>query len=126
MAEGISLAGNVPDTVCGDYIKGRQRQQVSRKPMGRGESVIDFVHSDLEGPLPATSNGIKYFITMNDDATAATWVEGLKYKSETYKKVTKWITLLENQTGHKLKRWRTDWGREFDNEKFKKYFDEKG
>ena len=89
MAKGITLAGDVPDIVYGDYLKGRQQQQISRKSIGRGESVIDFIYSNLEGLLLVIFNRIKYFITINNDVTIVIQIEDLKYKLEIYKKVTK-------------------------------------
>ena len=44
---------------------------------------FDLVHMDVWGPFSVlTSNGHKYFLTIVDDASRATWVLLLKAKSE--------------------------------------------
>ena len=48
-----------------------------------------------------------------DDYSRMTWVYMMKHKSEAFHKFKEWKILMENQTGKKIKRLRTDNGLEF-------------
>ncbi|KAJ4724427.1 Retrovirus-related Pol polyprotein from transposon TNT 1-94 [Melia azedarach] len=50
---------------------------------------------------------------MIDDFSRMTWVFIMKHKSEAFKNFRQWKALVENQTGKKIKRLRTDNGLEF-------------
>lgn len=52
------------------------------------------------------------------DDYSNTWVIMLKHKSEAFKNFREWKTLVENQTGKKIKRLRTDNGLEFCSSEF--------
>ncbi|KAJ4710008.1 Retrovirus-related Pol polyprotein from transposon TNT 1-94 [Melia azedarach] len=57
--------------------------------------------------------GHRYFVSMIDDFSRMTWVFIMKHKSEAFKNFRQWKALVENQTGKKIKRLRTDNGLEF-------------
>ena len=52
-------------------------------------------------------------MTFIDDYFKKVWVYFLKRKSDVFETFKKWKTLVENQTGKKIKRLRTDNGLEF-------------
>lgn len=70
---------------------------------------------NVSGPHPLFSRGERYFVSFTDDATRVRWVSFLKVKSDVSAAVREFQAREENQTGRKIKRWRTDNGGEFVN-----------
>jgi len=49
----------------------------------RASHVLDFIHCDLWGPSPISSNlGCKYYVIFVDDHSRFTWLYPLKFKSD--------------------------------------------
>lgn len=65
--------------------------------------------------------GHRYFVSMIDDFSRMTLVFVMKHKSEVFKTFKQWKVLLENQTGKKIKRMRTDNGLEFCSSEFDEF-----
>ncbi|KAK1363414.1 hypothetical protein POM88_038975 [Heracleum sosnowskyi] len=63
----------------------------------------------------------RYFVPMIEDFSRMTWLFIMKHKSEVFKIFRQWKTLLENQTGKKIKRLRTDNGLEFCSSEFDEF-----
>jgi len=63
---------------------------------------------------------------MIDDYSRKTWVIMLKHKSEAFKNFREWKILVENQTGKKIKRLRTDNGLEFCSSEFNQLCKDEG
>lgn len=64
------VSGSAPDEICGWCMMGRQQQEISRTPTKRSTVFLDLLHFDLEGPLPRTFRGFRYFLLVKDDVTA--------------------------------------------------------
>lgn len=75
---------------------------------------MEYIHSDLWGASRVPSNGgARYFKSIIDDYSRRVWIYTLKNKSEAPDKFKQWLLFVENQTGRKLKKLRTDNGLEF-------------
>lgn len=99
------------------FIKGKQRTHGS----------FDYIRADLWGPATNPSHwGAKYFLSIVNDYSLKLWVFIHKAKDETFENFKNWKTLVENQTGGKVKRLRTDNGLEFCNEAFDNYYSTSG
>ncbi|KAK4403516.1 Retrovirus-related Pol polyprotein from transposon TNT 1-94 [Sesamum angolense] len=82
-------------------------------------SMKDYVHADVWGPANIeTHGGNRYFMSVIDNFSRKVFVFLMKHKSEAFEKFRNWKTLVENQTGQKLKALRTDNGLEFCNQNF--------
>ncbi len=77
------------------------------------------MHSDLEGLLPATRLGKTFYISFYNNSNGCYYIEGIRYKSQTFENLIKFVTLAQNLLGNKPKRYRIEFGEEFDNERFK-------
>ena len=113
---------------CEDCILGKQRK-VSFSTAGREakKEKLELVHTDLWGPAPVTSlGGASYYMTFIDDSTRKVWVYFLKRKSDAFITFRNWKTLVENETGLKVKCLRSDNGGEYELDEFKKYCAEHG
>ena len=73
-----------------------------------------------------TRYGARYFITFIDDFTRYGFVYLISHKSEVLEYFSKFVRLAENQLDLKVKTLRTDRGREYLSDQFKKFCDNRG
>ncbi|WOH08153.1 hypothetical protein DCAR_0727590 [Daucus carota subsp. sativus] len=103
----------------GDYLCGHKVTSMSFFPKAtyRIKGTLDYIHSDCRGPSRVESlGGHRYFVLMFI----------IKHKSEAFKIFKQWKTVVENQTGKKIKRLRTDNGLEFCSSKFNEFCKNEG
>ncbi|KAL1197962.1 Retrovirus-related Pol polyprotein from transposon TNT 1-94 [Cardamine amara subsp. amara] len=99
---------------CEHCVFGKLHRSKFSKDIHITKGTLDYIHFDCWGPARVDSlGGHRYFVSFIDDYSRKTWVIMLKHKSEAFKNFREWKTLVENQTGKKLKRLRTDNGLEF-------------
>lgn len=80
----------------------------------RTTRFFELIHVDIWGPMNTTFlDGFKYFVTVVDDFTRFTWTHLIRLKSDTRSILQNFITFIENQFDLKLKRLRSDNGKEF-------------
>ena len=83
------------------------------------EGILDYIHLDMLEPSKTPSLGGKhYFVTFVDDFSRRVWVYTMKTKDEVLGIFLKWKNMVENQTGKKIKRLRTDNGGEYKSDPF--------
>ena len=123
MVSGMDL-GKVPSNVvpfaCEGCVKGKQARQPFPSDGGtRATKVLELVHSDVCGPMRTTSmGGGRYFLTFIDDFSRKLWVYVLKSKREVFEKFVEWKALVERQSEHKIKVFRSDNGGEYISKRF--------
>ena len=104
---------------CEPCVLGKSCRVKFNKGKQRTHGSLDYIHADLWGPARCPSHsGARYFLSIVDDYSRKLWVFIQKTKDETFENFKGWKTLVENQTGRKVKRLRTDNGLEFCNEAF--------
>lgn len=86
----------------------------------------EYVHADLYGKRDPTYDGKQYALVMTADFTKIRHIALLKSKDEAYTEVTNFINLLETQTGATVAVVRTDFGKEFVNQDFKRACERRG
>ena len=75
---------------------------------------MGLIHSDISGPIPITSmNGSRYLLNFIDDFFRYASVFFIKKKSKVCEKFTELKALLENASGQKIKKLRSDNGRDY-------------
>ena len=114
---------------CIDCIRGKQRKLPYPESSSSVRSVqkLELLHCDLVGPIPEPSfSGSRYMMTIVDDFTRKVWVFFLKLKSEVYDKFLEFKLRIEKQTGLSIKRFRSDNGSEFCNQKIEDLFKSTG
>jgi len=76
-------------------------------PPSRGERVKDIlgiIHTDICSPMDNISlGGVKYFFTFIDDKSRKTFVYFLRTKDEVFDKFREFQSMVEKQTGKKIK-----------------------
>ena len=101
-------------SICEHCIYGKQTRSVHLPIDRKCLEPLKLVHSDVCGPMPSKSlGGASYFVTFIDDSTRKVWVYPLKSKDEVFSTFQKFLALVENQSGKKLKGLRTDNGGEY-------------
>lgn len=125
-ADEFTAAGS--SSLCEGCVFGKQHrlpfQPSSSEPASR---PLQLLHTDLCGPLSVPSlGGSRYFVTLLDDYSKLSTVLPIKSKSDTAKAVMHAINLLENQSGHRLQRLRSDNGSEYINSTLDTYLRSKG
>lgn len=98
-----------------------------RSSAGRAANLLDLVHSDIAGPVHVPSwGGARYLLTFTDDKSRRTFGYLLKNKSEVSSHFVNFKTLVENQTGLRIKVLRTDQGTEYCNKTLSDYLKKAG
>jgi hypothetical protein len=94
-----------------------------RFPFGatRENGILEFIHSDVFGPISVPSlGGSMSYVSFIDDFSRKTWIYFLRKKSCVFDKFKNFKYLVKNQTDKKIKVLRTYndgelCGKEFDN-----------
>ena len=106
---------DIPSEVCEECVQAKQHKNSFSKDAGsRSKGILDVVYSDVCGPIQVVSmGGNKYFVTFIDDFSRKLWTYLIKKKSEVIEVFAKFKSMVERQSGRKLKVLRTDGGGEY-------------
>lgn len=105
---------------CEICKEGKQTRTPFKRSHTRAKEVLELVHSDLCGPMENESiGGARYFLVFVDDHSRKIFVYFLKQKSEVLSYFIEFRSMVEKQTGKKLKILRTDNGGEYVNSSMK-------
>ncbi|KAH9662167.1 hypothetical protein KPL70_024758 [Citrus sinensis] len=112
---------------CENCIFGKSHRSKFNKGEHMSKQVLDYAHTDLWGPaqVPSLSGG-RYFMSLIDDYSRKVWIYILKTKDQALEKFKVWKSLVENQSGFKLKCLRTDNGLEFCSKEFEEFCQKHG
>jgi hypothetical protein len=92
----------------------------------RSKGILDLVHSNVCGPMPIpSSSGYLYYVTFIDDYSR-TWIFFMKTKDEVFSRFREFMSLVENQTGKKIKLLRLDNRGEYTSNNFRDFCKEAG
>ena len=97
-------------------------QKKPHKSVVRNTELLELIHSDLcefEGIL--TCGGNRYIITLFDNFSKYTTIYLLKNKSDAFEKFQDFLKEVENQFSRKIKRIRSDRGREYESSAFNSF-----
>ena len=108
---------------CETCILGKSHRLKFGKAIHRTKGTLDYIHSDLWRlpQVPLSLSKSQYFISFIDDFSRKVWIYFLKTQDEAFNKFLEWKSLVENQTGKKINRLRTDNGLEFCHREFDDY-----
>jgi hypothetical protein len=112
---------------CKYCVVGKQCRVQFKTATHNTKGKLDYVHSDIWGPVRvASKGGAQYFMSFIDDYSRKVWVYFLKNKFDAFATFKKWKAEEENQTGRKLKCLRIDNGTEYKDGEFLKFCEEHG
>lgn len=124
---GISFEGNEQSISCIACCKGKQSRKPFPKHGTRATQLLETIHGDLAGKMDCASiGGSKYCFVLVDDFSRRTFAYMLKHKNEAFDRFCSFKRLVENQTGLKIKRFRSDNGTEFFSKQFGSFLDKHG
>ena len=102
-------------------------ESTHKKGSTRKTERLQLVHSDVCGPMPmALMGGALYFVTFIDDFSRKVWAYPLRRKDQVLQVFQRFVTLVEMQTGKKVKCLRSDNGGEYVSKAFQDFCDAKG
>ncbi|CAI7856409.1 unnamed protein product [Closterium sp. NIES-54] len=83
--------------------------------VGQSSDLVELVHVDLVGPMKVKGDGgALYSMTMVDDYTRLTWSFPLAKKSDAARVIIEeWLSMVERESGKRVKAIRSDRGGEF-------------
>jgi transposase InsO family protein len=105
----------IPKEVCEECVQAKQhRNSFSRDAGSKTKAILEVVYSDVCGPIQVESiGGNRYFVSFIDDFSRKLWVYLIKKKSDVLDVFIKFKSMVERQSGHKIKVLRTDGGGEY-------------
>ena len=117
IVQGMHISGK-NDFNCEVCVLGKQTQVISRKPDERAKRSLEFIHTDLNGPIdPVSSDGFKFVISFSDDYSGFVFTYFLKHKNDASRALEKF--LADSAPFGQIKRMRTDGGGEYVSKDFK-------
>ena len=126
-AKGIRLPDNAHMIFCEDCAIGKlTRQRFPKKASGRATRPLELVHTDVGVVNVPGLEGHLYYVVFVDDHSRKVFLYCLKKKSEVMAALKQFVKMAETQTGHRLKRLRSDRGGEFCSAEMKAFCEERG
>lgn len=127
MVRGMELQANIEKIDCEVCLRGKISTLPFQNSSSKCTDILEIVVSDICGPMKVTSlGGNRYFATFIDLYTRRNFVYFLKNKSDIFECFRKFKAMVENQTGKRLKIFRSDNGTEYLSNQFKQYLEENG
>ena len=113
-----------PDIHCKVCHLSKQKHLPFTSQNNLSGNPFDLLHIDTWGPFSVpTHDGFRYFLTIVDDCSRATWVYLLKSKSDVLTVFPNFIAMVENQFNRRVKAVRSDNAPEL---KFTSFYNSKG
>lgn len=113
--------------VCEKCLAGKQHRISFPVSKSRAKERLELIHADLCGPMEQESlGGARYFLLLKDDYSAFRVVYFLRHKSNARKQIENYVRRAENETGCKIKVFRSDNGLEFINKELTEFFESRG
>ncbi|CAG9132206.1 unnamed protein product [Plutella xylostella] len=124
---GVKLTPSKEDIKCISCIEAKQTRQSFPSEGSRATELLEVIHSDVCGPMQTASlGGARYFVTFIDDLSRKVFVYPIKSKAEVLEKFNEFKNLVENELNKKIKKLRTDNGKEYINRNFDSYLKKSG
>lgn len=126
MSTGVQFK-DIHDETCATCVKGKHHRLPFKHKGERATEILQLVHSDLCGPMEEKSiGGSKYFLTFIDDYSRKVFIYFLTTKDEVEETFKAYKQLVENQTGKRIQKLRTDNGGEYMSRTFDMFLKESG
>ena len=111
--EGIPEIQEKHEGVCKGCAKGKNTKKTFPSSERKEKGILEIIHSDVCGPMSSSSlSGYVYYVSFIDDFSRMTWIYFMKNKDKVFNKFKEFKALIENHTEKKIKKFRSDNGRE--------------
>jgi hypothetical protein len=90
--------------LCEHCIYGKHNRVIFSSSATRAKGILELIHSDVFGvvPIPSLARSM-YYVSFIDNFSRNTWIYFLRNKSKVFDKFKEFKSLVENQTGKKIK-----------------------
>jgi len=127
LVTGMSINQKINDINCEICYRCKIHQLPYKRSSKRAKIVLELVHSDICGPIETESlDGAKYFVTFVDDFSKYTEVAMLRSRSEILNVFQNYKRRVEKETGHCIKKLRTDNAQEYKSKEFTNFLQQEG
>lgn len=127
MVHGMKFASKTSEINCEGCAKCKIHVQPFKPSSNREKRILGLVHSDICGFMSTESiGGAKYFVTFIDDCSRYTETVMFRSRSDVFQAFKNYKRRVENQTGQRIKKLRTDNGREYLSKDFDNFLKEEG
>ena len=128
LVEGMNCSSGEVSRECEACAQGKMhRIPFPKKSEKKTSQTLELIHSDLCGPMHVDSmGGRNYVLTLTDDHTRYFKVYFIKSTSEVLSKFVEYVSMVENETGLRVRAIRTDNGGEYTSQHFNKFCVDKG
>lgn len=101
---------NILVGICKESLQAKKHKgKISKDADCRTKNHLEVVYSNVCGPIQVNSiGGNMYFITFIDDHSRKLWTYLIKRNDEVFEVLKKFKSMVERQSGHKLKLLKTD------------------
>ena len=118
---------NIDKNICSDCKIAKMKRKPHNKPTPKATDILECIHSDIIGPIEESYTGNRFILTIIDEFSRKTWLFLLKRKSEAIKYIINTLTYFKNVYPNKnIKYFKSDYGREYNNEKIINYCQQNG
>lgn len=114
--DGLKISDYQKDFTCGKCPQGKGVQASHPSSLREAATAVgERVHADLVGPMSPSLAGSKYFLLFTDEASTYRVAYFLKTKDEVPAKLQEYFSLIESESGHRMRCLLSDNGSEFVN-----------
>jgi len=116
LMEDLTLTSTSPMAeLCEPCISGKQHHAPFPKTAERATGLLDHIFSNVHGPMPVAGHGTgrKYWVTFIDDHSHWLEVYDMLKKSDVFASFKLFKSLVERQTGRKIRCFHNDKGGEY-------------
>ena len=118
---------NIKEPICVDCKIVKMKRRPHNKNVEKSTRKLEVIHSDIIGPLNESINGHKFILTFIDEATRKSWLFSMKSKADAIDLILNTLKGLNNLfDNYKIKYFKSDQGREYQNKKLIKFCKENG
>ena len=110
---------------CNDCEFAKYKCASFQKSNTKTINPFSFIHSDIWGPTIPNISSARWFVSFIDDCTRVTWIYLLKNKSDVGLVFPNFYNMIKTQFDVRIKRFRSDNGKEFFNQILTPFFSKK-
>ena len=118
---------NIIESYCDDCKVSKMRRNPHNNQTPKSSIILEVIHSDIIGPISKSYTGKRFILTIIDEFSRKSWLFLLKGKSETIEYIINALKYLNNLSdNNKIKIFKSDNGREYNNKKIINFCKENG
>jgi hypothetical protein len=119
MVMGVPNFSSEHHELCKGCTLGKYTKTAFPSSDSRAAWILDLIHSDVCGPMSLASlTGSLYYVVFIDDFSRKSWIFFMKTKGQVFSRFQEFKSLMENQTGKKIRVLRSNNGGEYTSKEF--------